>query len=155
MYHVNKIKNHDLYKTIFHDLFELKQKHWNELILKIWNIVFIVCYAQNFWISRAERNDTRAKIMHRAIRASFYEDWTLNQIKYVEKNYRKLFSVIQNRKMKLLKNQQSNRNFSTFSIKFSSFQFSIVSILALVLVFVFAFVSISIRFLIVDQKSVN
>ncbi len=26
-YHVNKIKNHDLYETILHDLFELKQKH--------------------------------------------------------------------------------------------------------------------------------
>ncbi len=26
-YHVNKIRNHDLYKAIFHDLFELKQKH--------------------------------------------------------------------------------------------------------------------------------
>ncbi len=26
-YHVNKIKNHDLYEAIFHDLFELKQKH--------------------------------------------------------------------------------------------------------------------------------
>ncbi len=26
-YHVNKIRNHDLYKTIFHDLFELKQKY--------------------------------------------------------------------------------------------------------------------------------
>ncbi len=27
MYHVNKIKNHDLYDTILHDLFELKQKY--------------------------------------------------------------------------------------------------------------------------------
>ncbi len=26
-YHINKIRNHDLYKTILHDLFELKQKH--------------------------------------------------------------------------------------------------------------------------------
>ncbi len=26
-YHVNKIKNHDLYEAILHDLFELKQKH--------------------------------------------------------------------------------------------------------------------------------
>ncbi len=27
MYHVNKIRDHDLYEAILHDLFELKQKH--------------------------------------------------------------------------------------------------------------------------------
>ncbi len=27
MYHVNKIRNHDLYETILHDLYEPKQKH--------------------------------------------------------------------------------------------------------------------------------
>ncbi len=26
-YHVNKIKNHDLYEAILHNLFKLKQKH--------------------------------------------------------------------------------------------------------------------------------
>jgi hypothetical protein len=26
-YHVNKIRNHDLYEAILHDLFELKQEH--------------------------------------------------------------------------------------------------------------------------------
>jgi hypothetical protein len=27
IYHVNKIKNHDLYEAILHDIFELKQEH--------------------------------------------------------------------------------------------------------------------------------
>jgi hypothetical protein len=95
--------------------------------------------------------------MYQSIRLSFYQNWIMNQIKFVEKNYRKLFSIIQNRKMKLLRNQQSNRNFFTLSVEFSSSQLSITSILALVLVFALnlAFASISTRFLIVDQNSVN
>ncbi len=79
----------------------------------------------------------------------------MNQIKFVEKNYRKLFSIIQDQKMKLLRNQQSNRNYFVLSIEFSSFQFSITSIFALDLAFVLTFISISTQFLIFDQKSVN
>jgi hypothetical protein len=53
--------------------------------------------------------------------------------------------------MKLLRNQQSNRNYLIFSIEFSSSQLSIVSISILVL----AFASITTWFLIIDQECVN
>ncbi len=32
MYHVDKIRNYDLYEAIFHELFELKQKHRDVLV---------------------------------------------------------------------------------------------------------------------------
>ncbi len=102
-YHVNKIKNHDLYEAILHDLFELKQKHWNMLTSATWNVVLIVCYIQEYWLSHSRRKETRSKLMYQSIRSSFYQNWIMNQIKFVEKNYRKLFSVIQNQKMKLLR----------------------------------------------------
>jgi hypothetical protein len=155
IYNVNKIRNHNLYKAIFHDLFELKQEHWNVLISRTWNVVNIVCYIQEYWISHSKRKEIRAKLMFQTIRTLFYQNWTMNQIKFIEKKYRKLFSIIQNRKMKLLRNQQSNRNYFILSIEFSSFQFSITSIFASNLAFVFALASISTWLLVVNQKSVN
>ncbi len=120
-----------------------------------WNIVIIVCYIQEYWLSHLRRKEIRSKLMYQTIRSSFYQNWIMNQIKFVEKNYRKLSSVIQNRKMKLLRNQQLNRNYFILSIEFSSSQFLIISIFALDFALVLAFVSISTRLLIVDQKSVN
>ncbi len=74
MYHVNKIRDHDLYKTILHDLFELKQKHWDVLISRTWNVVNIVCYTQEYWISHSRRKETRAKLMFQTIKTSFYQN---------------------------------------------------------------------------------
>ncbi len=102
-YHENKIRDNNLYQAILHDLFELKQKHWNVIISLTWNIVIVDCYTREYWLSFARRKWTCAKIMYKTIRISFYEDWIMKQIKYVEKNYRKLFSVIVYRKEELLK----------------------------------------------------
>ncbi len=102
-----------------------------------------------------ETKRNSSELMFQTIETSFYRNWIMNQIKFIGKNYRKLSSVIQNRKMKSLKNQQLNRNYFILSIEFSSSQLSIVSIFALALAFTFAFASILIRLEIVHQRSVN
>jgi hypothetical protein len=112
MYHENKIRNHNLYQAILHDLFELKQKHWNVIFSITWNVIIVVCYTLEYWLSLAKRKETRAKIIYKTIRTSFHKNWIMKQIKYVEKNYRKLFSIIIYRKEELLRillHQSSNQ----------------------------------------------
>jgi hypothetical protein len=53
--------------------------------------------------------------MYRFIKELFRQNWTLNQIAYVKRNYRKLFSIIRNRKNKLKKKRISTRMTSYIS----------------------------------------
>ncbi len=171
-YHENKIRDHSLYQAIFHDLFDLKQEHWNVIISITWNVIIVVCYIQEYWFSLARRKKTRAKIMYKTIRTSFHENWIMKQIKYVEKNYRKLFSITVYWKKELLKilldhqssqqisssqqilDQQTNRQQSYFSlsIEFSSSQSHFASMTQSQSSRSFDSTSISISTRIVDQN---
>ncbi len=54
--------------------------------------------------------------MYKTIRTSFHENWIMKQIKYVEKNYRKLFSITVYWKKELLKillDHQSSQQISS------------------------------------------
>jgi hypothetical protein len=81
--------------------------------------------------------------MYRFIRESFRHNWTSNQIVYVKRNYRKLFSIIRDRKNELKENA-SQRERRVASIEFASIDFFVTLVLAFASTSVFTFVSASI-----------
>jgi hypothetical protein len=98
MYQNNRIKDHELYDAMLHDLFDLISNHWNLFTSTIWNFVNTICYTQEYWTFHSSRKRIRTELMHRFIKESIRQNWTSNQIAYVKKNYRKLFSIIRDRK---------------------------------------------------------
>jgi hypothetical protein len=81
--------------------------------------------------------------MYRFIKESFRQNWTSNQIAYVKRNYRKLFSIIRNRKNKLKENASQRERRAT-SVEFASIEFSDTSVFASASTSVFTSVSASI-----------
>ncbi len=86
--------------------------------------------------------------MYRFIKKSFRKDWTSNQIAYVKKNYRKLSSIVRNRKNELQKIAFERERLcsisSIASIEFASIEFFTTSVFAFVSSSVSTSVSVSI-----------
>jgi hypothetical protein len=148
MYQNNRIKDHELYETIFHDFFDLISNHWNCFTSIIWNFVNTICCTQEYWIFHSNRKEIKAELMHRIIKESFRQNWLSKQIAYVKRNYRKLFSIIRNRKNELKENAFQRKRFrsisSVASIEFASIEFFVTSIFAFVSISTSTFVSASI-----------
>ncbi len=127
----NNIQDHELWKTIYYAFENFKLEHWNMLIISNWNVIKKICYTQRFWIDKSSRNVLRDKLMLQTAKDDYYENWTMNQIKYVERHYRSISSATQNRKNELLKIcdqssiQQSLSTQTSHSSSFSSSQISI------------------------------
>jgi hypothetical protein len=144
MYQNNRIKNHELYDTILHDFFDLILNHWNMFTSIIWNFVNTICYTQDHWISHSSRKKIRTELMYRFIKESFRRNWTSNQIAYVKKNYRKLSSIIRDRKNELKENASQWERLRVASIELASIEFSITSVLAFTSTSAFTFIFASI-----------
>ncbi len=113
----NNIQDHELWETIDYALKNFKLEYWNMLIVINWNVIKKICYTQKFWIDKSTKNVSRDKLMFQTIKDDYYENWTMNQIKYVEKHYRKISSATQNRKNELLKiSNQFQSSSSSISI---------------------------------------
>jgi hypothetical protein len=120
----------------------LISNHWNLLTLIIWNFLNTICYTQEYWIFHSNRKKIRTELMHRFIKESFRQNWTAKQIAYVKKNYRKLFSIIRDRKNELEENA-SQREWRFVSVEFASIEFSVTSVFAFASTSVSTFVSAS------------
>ncbi len=143
MYQNNRIKDHELYDAVFHDLFDLISNHWNMLTSIIWNFINTICYIQEYWIFYSNRKRIKIELMYRFIKESFRQNWTLNQIAYVKKNYRKLFSIIRNRKNELRENASQRERFRVASVEFASIEFFVTLVLASASTSTFTFVFVS------------
>ncbi len=111
----NNIQDHELWETIYYAFENFKLEYWNMLIIINWNVIKKICYTQRFWIDKSIRNVSRNKLMFQTIKNDYYENWTMNQIKYVEKHYRKISSATKNRKNILLRlsNQFQSQSLSS------------------------------------------
>ncbi len=101
-YLINKVEDYALWESICYDFENFDLEIWNKLSQDNWNLIKRVCYTQEFWLNHADQKDTRTAIMFKTFKNLYYEKWTLNQIRWVKRFYRKLSSVIQNRKNELL-----------------------------------------------------
>jgi hypothetical protein len=99
----NNIQDHELWKTIYYAFENFKLEHWNMFIISNWDVIKKICYTQRFWIDKSSRNVSRDKLMLQTTKDDYYENWTMNQIKYVERHYRSISSATRNRKNELLK----------------------------------------------------
>jgi hypothetical protein len=84
------------------------------------------------------------KLMYRFIKESFRQNWTSNQIAYVKKNYRKLSSIIRNRKNELKEIAFQRERLRVASVEFASIEFSATSVFAFASTSIFTFISASI-----------
>ena len=77
--------------------------HWDLLRSDHWDLVHKVCYSQEIWLNHSGKKGSRAQAMYNMVQEDYYEDWTIEQINWVKKQYNTLSSVIRNRKENLLK----------------------------------------------------
>jgi hypothetical protein len=133
-YLINNVEDFALWESICYDFENFDFEIWNKLSQDNWNLIKRVCYTQRFWLNHADQKSTRAAIMFKAFKNSYYDEWTLDQIKWVKRFYRKLSSVTQNRKNELLEISSSIQSLSiqlsSSSQAFSSF-FSSVTIISI------------------------
>jgi hypothetical protein len=161
MYQNNRIKDHELYETMLHDLFDLISNYWNCFTSITFNFVNTICYTQEYWIFHSNCKKIKVELMHRIIKKSFRQNWSSKQIVYVKRNYCKLSSVIQDRKNELKENASQrkwSRSISLIaSIEFASIEFFVtsvfVSISAFTSVSTSIFTSVFVAFLLVAELS--
>jgi hypothetical protein len=95
IYLKHNIQDIDLWNVIYHDFFDFDEKYWDLMSSDLWKLVHKMCYTQKFWIDRIDdRNNIRSKCMNIAIHREYYDDWSLEQIKWVKKYFKKLFSIV-------------------------------------------------------------
>jgi hypothetical protein len=102
-----------LYKVIRADFRQFREEHFNELDYSTWMYVREYCYTHGFWLK-----ETSATGMLQAINSNFYEDWFMEQIRWVEKRYNRLSDKMMKRKLHLIifaQQQQSNQSVSAIA----------------------------------------
>ena len=92
-----------LWEWIHFDFEDFSVHHWDLLRSDHWDLVHKVCYSQGIWLNHPGKKRSRAQAMYNMVQKDYYEDWTIEQINWVERQYNTLSSVVRNRKEKLLK----------------------------------------------------
>ncbi len=94
LYEVVNNENFNFWIYIQVNFEKFEMRHFNELDSSTWKKIISYCYLHRFWINHNfGPSKTCTTAMLEAIAANWYDDWTLEQIKWVEKCYH-IFSTV-------------------------------------------------------------
>ena len=95
-------EDYSLWNCIQVDFETFKGKHFDQLYSSTWKFVRDYCYSHGYWIDHNfGTGKTCTTTMLKAVEAEWNDEWTLKQIKWVEKRYKKLSRITHERKQEL------------------------------------------------------
>ena len=95
-------EDYGLWDLIQMDFEKFEAKHFDELDSTTWRVVRGYCYPHGYWIDHNfGPGRTRTTVMLKAVEAEWNDEWTLEQIKWVEKHYDTLSRITRKRKQEL------------------------------------------------------
>jgi hypothetical protein len=101
-YAAANIQDYDLWEVIQINFTHFQTKHFDQLKESIWKLVRNYCYSREYWTNHNfEVDRTRIFIMLETINAKWNDQWTLEQINWIEKRYDVIFRKFRMRKKKL------------------------------------------------------
>ena len=81
-------EDYSLWNGIQVDFEKFEAKHFDEFDGPTWNLVRDYCYPHGYWIDHNfGTGKTRTTTMLKAVKAKWNDEWTLEQIKWVEERY--------------------------------------------------------------------
>ena len=95
------VEDYELWAYIQIDFKKFEAKHFDMLDSSTWKRIQKSCYPHGFWIDVNSGSETFTTAMLEAIATDWYNEWTLEQIKWVEKHYHTLSTVTRQRKQEL------------------------------------------------------
>jgi hypothetical protein len=100
-YMILDIENYDLWIFIQTNFVQFTENHLKLLKESIWKSLLDYCYSHDYWVNHDSLRKMSAnffKILN--IDCEYSNQWTTEQIRWIEYNYRMLFRNIQQRKQK-------------------------------------------------------
>ncbi len=97
--------NYELWISIQADFANFIEQHLNQLNESIWKSLLDYCYSHDYWIDHDSLRKCSANFLKTLNANSEYNNnnWTADQIRWVEYNYKKLSSNIRQRKHEIMK----------------------------------------------------
>jgi hypothetical protein len=95
--------NYDLWISIQTDFADFIEKHLDQLNESIWKSLLDYCYSHDYWIDHDSLRKCLTnflKILN--VNSEYSNSWTVDQIRWVKYNYKKLSSNIRQRKQKII-----------------------------------------------------
>ena len=96
-----KVEDYELWISIQINFKKFEAKHFDMLDNNTWRRIREYCYPYGFWIDVNNGSETFTTAILEVIAADWYDEWTLKQIKWVEKRYHTLSTVTRQRKQEL------------------------------------------------------
>ena len=101
-YRAMNIEDYSLWESIQMDFVKFEAEHFDELDNATLRVFRDYCYPHGFWINlNLGLDKTCNTAMLEAVAAEWNDEWTLEQIKWVEKRYHALSTVTRQRKQEL------------------------------------------------------
>ncbi len=100
-YETLNLENYNLWDAIQVDYENWKEEHFNQLSESTWKFLRQHCYTHGFWLKETSAT-TSATSMLQAINSKPYEDWTMNQIRWIEERWNRLSKRMIKRKQRLI-----------------------------------------------------
>ena len=92
-------EDYNLWDCIQVDFEKFEARHFDELHGSTWKIIRNYCYPHGYWIDHNfGPGRTRTTAMLKAVENYWNNEWTLEQIKWVETHYYTLFTTTRQRK---------------------------------------------------------
>ncbi len=95
------VEDYELWICIRTGFKKFEVKYFDILDNSTWRRIREYCYSHGFWIDINDGSETFTNAMLEAIAADWYDEWTLKQIKWVEKRYHALSTVTRQCKQEL------------------------------------------------------
>ncbi len=96
-YETLNLEDYNLWNAIQVDYEDWKEEHFNQLSESTWKFLRQHCYTHEFWLK-----ETNATSMLQIINSKFYENWIMNQIRWVEERWNRLSKRMIKRKQRLI-----------------------------------------------------
>ena len=101
-YRAMNIEDYSLWESIQMDFVKFEAEHFDQLSNAILRVFRDYCYPHGFWIElNSSLDKTFNTAMLEAVAAEWNDEWTLEQIKWVERRYRALSTITRQRKQQL------------------------------------------------------
>lgn len=102
-YKEDNLEDFRLWESLHFDFENFRKEHFDKLDQRTWSLVRDYCYTRGIWLDHDFGTScTRTSAMLTAIKREWYEEWTSEQIEYVEKRYHTLSRCVLKRKHDLV-----------------------------------------------------